>query len=221
MFFKHPWQDGLHWNLRTLEEMAAVKIHVFGHSFVHRLKRFISDSTNIRYDLGLRQSVLVQYSGFPGAKINTLHEHLDVIEDFAPDIVVLMIGTNDIYSEFNTPSDVASDIVTLVGKLVTKHRVQYVIVGQILHRAPAVFTRYPVDLEWFNCRVDATNQLISRFLEAKYPTQSRLWRFTGFWSTVAKQTVFARDGTHLTNDGQFKLFNNIRAAVIAVLNNLF
>ena len=67
---------------------------------MHRLKRFISDSTNIRYDLGLRQSVLVQYSGFPGSKVNTLHKHLDVIEDFAPDTVVLMIGTNDIIFGF-------------------------------------------------------------------------------------------------------------------------
>ena len=85
-------------------------------------------------------------------KKNTLHEHLYVIEYFASDIVVLMIGTNDIYSKFNTLSDVASDIVTLLGKLVTKHRVQYV---KDCHRAPAVFTRYAVDLEWFNSRVDA------------------------------------------------------------------
>ena len=95
---------------------------------MHRLKRFISDPTNLSYDLGLRQSVLVQYSGFPGTKINMLHEHFDVIEEFAPDIVVL-IGTNDIYSDFNTPSDVPSEIVCLKGKLVTKHRLQYVIVG--------------------------------------------------------------------------------------------
>ena len=49
-----------------------------------------------KFTLRLDGPPLIQYSGYPGAKIQDLHRHLDVVKDFAPDLVILVIGTNDL-----------------------------------------------------------------------------------------------------------------------------
>lgn len=161
---------------------------------------------------------MVQYSGYSGATVSILRQRLEVVYDFNPDIVVLVIGTNDIYRPDISPRSVAHSIVDLVDTLLFVAQVQKVIVLQVLHRlSPSVHTRYPVDVDWFNVRVDELNSLLMENLNKQEHNRSYLWRMKGFWSSACKHQNFSSDGCHLSNAGQLRLINNIRAAVVAAL----
>ncbi|KAH3816947.1 hypothetical protein DPMN_118472 [Dreissena polymorpha] len=109
------------------------KVYIFGHSFVKRLKDFIRDDPSLRYDLGLTGSPMIQCTGFPGATVDRFRNNLEDIVDFIPDIVVLVIGTNDIYDQNQSTLSVASAIRDFANTLLFVHGIQQVIVLQTLH----------------------------------------------------------------------------------------
>ena len=78
---------------------APTKIQLFGHSFVTRLKKFIREEPSLKFNLGLQGNPLVQFSGYSGATIETLSKKFEVVSDFAPDILIMLVGTNDIYNK--------------------------------------------------------------------------------------------------------------------------
>ncbi|KAH3703656.1 hypothetical protein DPMN_078697 [Dreissena polymorpha] len=47
-----------------------------------------------------------------------------------------------------------------------------------------------------------------------------LWRLKGFWTISSKERNFAKDGCHLSSQGQRQLYRNIRAAVVAVTKRI-
>jgi lysophospholipase L1-like esterase len=197
---------------------SAVKVQLFGHSFVRRLREFIKNGSNQRYDLNIQRNPLVQFSGISGATVPVLRQHLELVSDFSPDIVVLVIGTNDIFKSDVSPKSVACSITDLVDTLLFMIGVQKVIVLQVLHRCnPSIRSNYPVDVDWYNARVDELNSHLLEMLNHTTPKRSYLWRMKGFWSTACKQRNFATDGCHLSNSGQLRLISNIRAAVVAAL----
>ena len=96
----------------------------------------------------------MRYSGYSGATTSVLRGKINVVAD----IVVLVIGTNDIYDEAASPRGVARGIIDLVDSLLFVVGVGKVIVLQTLHHlSPSVFTRYPVDIVMYNTRVDEIN----------------------------------------------------------------
>ena len=196
----------------------ACKIQIFGHSFVKRLREFIRQSASIHFHMNLQGPPLVQYSGFPGASIKTLRDNLDVVADFGPDILVLVVGTIDIYNDRETPQTVAQGVCDLVDTLLFVTEVPKVIVLQTLHRvAPSIPTRYPVDDVKFNSKVDELNMLLIDRLNHTDHHRSYLWRMKGFWSPTCKHSNFAADGCHLSDAGQLRLISNVRAAIVAAL----
>jgi lysophospholipase L1-like esterase len=198
--------------------VKGLKVQLFGHSFVKRLKDYIQNDSSQRHDLNLQGNALVQYSGFPGATVKELRRHLEVVSDFSPDILVLIIGTIDIYNSDVTPESVARDIENLIDTLLFVIGVGKVIVLQVLHRqVPLSHTRYPVDVDWFNARVDNLNSHLIEMLNRTGHGRSYLWRMKGFWSPASKQQNFADDGCHLSSAGQLRLITNVRAAVVAAL----
>lgn len=194
------------------------KIQLFGHSFICRLRDFISGSDQVRFDLSLSGPPLIQYTGFPGASVQSLRDNIEDVLDFQPDIVILCVGTNDIYDARVSPRSVAQAIMDLVDTLLFVHNVSSVIVLQVLHRCrPTGRTRYPVDVDWFNSRVDELNMLLIDGLNTTAHHRSYLWRMKGFWSQDCKARHFAADGCHLSDSGQLRFLANIRAAVVAAL----
>ncbi|KAH3781566.1 hypothetical protein DPMN_159397 [Dreissena polymorpha] len=107
---------------------SALKVQLFGHSFVRHLKDFIRDDNTLRFDLNLQGHPLVQYSGFSGTRVDTLHDRLTVISDFEPEIVVLIIGTYDIYGSSCSIISVANKIEDQVRTLLFELNVRYVTV---------------------------------------------------------------------------------------------
>lgn len=196
----------------------AASIQIFGHSFVKRLKCFLHEQVQLRFNLNLSSSPLVQYSGYSGAVVGTLRSNLTDIVDFSPDIVVLLIGTNDLFNPEVTAVSLTSSILDLVDSLIFLCRVKKVVVCQILHRQPTSTGRYRVDTEWFNNRVDETNHLLSSRIQMLPHDHVIFWRLKGFWSQEATKQSFSLDGVHLSDVGQKKLYSNIRAAVVHTLN---
>ncbi|KAH3781510.1 hypothetical protein DPMN_159340 [Dreissena polymorpha] len=128
--------------------------------------------------------------------------HLEVVSDFSPDILVLIIGTIDIYNSDVTPESVARDIENLIDTLLFVIGVGKVIVLQVLHRQVSLsHTRYPVGVDWFNARVDDLNSHLIEMLNR-----------TGHGHG---QQNFADDDCHLSSAGKLRLITNVRAAVVA------
>lgn len=130
------------------------KVQLFGHSFVNRLKSFIKSSPELSYSFNLPpQDFLVQYTGFPGAKVQELRANLEHVSDFEPDLLIILIGTNDLY-HFDATST-ATYILDLVDTLQYILHVPKVVVCQTIYRVPAIgLSRYPVNVEGFSVKVD-------------------------------------------------------------------
>ncbi|XP_053389057.1 uncharacterized protein LOC128552080 [Mercenaria mercenaria] len=196
----------------------TLKIQLFGHSFVKRLKDFVINQEDFPSNLKLRANPLVQYSGFGAGHVHTLKQNLDVVRDFKPDLVILIIGTNDLSSIDKSPNTVSAAIMDLVDTLLFIEQVRSVIVFPILFRKlNSQHNRHTVDIPWFNDRVYETNALLeSKIKDCPYQ-RVRYWVPKGFWSDKALAEVISSDGVHLSYRGQQKLYNNIRAAVVAEL----
>lgn len=201
--------------------MAVPRVHICGHSFVKRLKTFIRESDHFHFNFGFTDPVLIQYSGFSGATIDTLRQHLEELVDFEANVVVLVIGTVDIYQTTCAPSSIVNHLHQLILDIKRSvPSVENILVCQILHRTlPSIPTRFPVDLDWYNKRVDETNLLLSKRLPAIRQVCCKLCRCTGFWSPSAKASAFHRDGVHLSKEGNRKLYHILKAAVSTILRS--
>ena len=111
------------------------KILIMGHSYITRLKSYIrEDPEQCTFTLNLDpQEVMIQYAGGGGDVASMRGKPMEVVQDFQPDIVLLQIGTNELYCNIHTPSSVSSAIVNLVDTLHHIYNVQFVAVLQILH----------------------------------------------------------------------------------------
>ena len=124
-----------------------------------------------------------------------------MVASFAPDIVILQLGTNDL-SRLN-PLVVGSSIEELVTILHDTHHVKLICVCQTLLGSDPVF----------NTRARAFNKYVKTFLEAL--PYVFFWGHRGFWNS--SQGFLARGGVHLNKQGQYKFYRSLRGAVLKSL----
>lgn len=136
-----------------------------------------------------------------------VHQTLEVVEDFSPDKVIVILGTNDIYKSHHPVEEIAGSFYDLVNSLLEMQGPSNVIVCQILHRLTP------------NERVDRLNQMLSTNLPYYFPGKAFLWRLKGCWSADSKTKNFAPYGCHLSREGQYCLLSNIRAAAVASIRH--
>ena len=91
-----------------LSAQDALKIQIFGHSFVKRLLEYIRQSDSWAFSLGLREPHLMQYSGYSGATTSVLglvvvrgwswqgHCPSDITSLFAVSVYALPGGYSDV-----------------------------------------------------------------------------------------------------------------------------
>lgn len=179
------------------------------------LRTFIRNDSELSFVFNLDPAqFMIQFAGFPGAVVGTLQTEqcLQYVRDFQPDIVLIFVGTCDIYKSSESPESVATQLYKLVEACRSVTPLRDIIVIQTLHRIPpSIPVKYPVDCHWFNARVDELNH---RLHESLPDHNSKLWRLKGFWSEASQLTVYADDGTHLSPLGNRKLFNSVRAAIV-------
>ena len=103
------------------------KALIIGHSFVKRLFRDIRVGFDARVNLqlGLTGTALVKWHGVGGRCVETLRSYdLGVIRSYAPEIVILELGTNDL--SHSRPEVVGSDIDDLVVLFLSHFKVRVV-----------------------------------------------------------------------------------------------
>ena len=112
-----------------------------------------------------------------------------MVESFAPHIVILQLGTNDL--SHLDPLVTAWAIEDLVGTLYEEHSVRQICVCQTLMRENDAA---------FNARVKALTKYVKVLLEPI--PYCFFWIDRRFWNT--SQRYFARDGVHLNKLGHYK-----------------
>ena len=108
---------------------------ILGHSFVKRLERDLRSHFDHRAHshFKLEGTVSVHLHGVGGRTVAKLRSFdLRVVEQIAPDILILEIGTNDLVD--TSPEVVGSEIESLVCLLVEKYKVRVVCVCHVIPR---------------------------------------------------------------------------------------
>ena len=79
--------------------MAPVRVLFLGHSFIRRLQDFLLRNFNTKTatNLSLEGDLVIRWHGIGGRTISQTKAYdLHVVEEFAPNIVILQLGTNDL-----------------------------------------------------------------------------------------------------------------------------
>jgi lysophospholipase L1-like esterase len=186
------------------------RIMILGHSFVRRLQQFVLRShSGLNANFNLSESVIVQWLGVGGRTVDKTRRYdMRVVRAFRPDIVLIQLGTNDLPTA--PPLQVGSDIEELVKLLHSHYNVKVVVVCQTLWRDSD---------QDFNNNVVALNQYSQVFLE--HLPFVLFWKHRGFWNT--RENIYLRDGVHLNDRGQVKLYRSFRGAIhqaLRLLNEL-
>ena len=184
--------------------MALPKMLILGHSFIRRLDNFVTANPNLDHNFSLGNIAKFKWHGVGGRTVaKTVKYDLPVIAAFAPDIVILQLGTNDL--SHLDPLVAGSSIEELVTTLHHEYNVRIVGVCQTLRGSDPVF----------NARVHALNKYLKTLLEPL--PYSFFWGHRGFWNS--SQDFLARDGVHLNRQGHFKFFRSLRGAVLRSLRS--
>lgn len=81
--------------------MAPLRILILGHSFIHRLHVFLRQNFNEVFarNLYIDGDLSIKWHGIGGRTISkVIRNDLGIVEKFAPEIVVIQLGTNDLSS---------------------------------------------------------------------------------------------------------------------------
>ena len=103
---------------------------------------------------------MVQHTGFPGARVQHLRENIDNIVDIEPDLLILIVGTNDLYDQ--TAESTAAIIFDLTDSIIFTLKVPQVVLCQTIYRVePTRLSRCPVNVVEFASKVESLNQSLN------------------------------------------------------------
>ena len=79
--------------------MPPILVLFLGHSFICRAHDFLRRNfkTHIAKKLSLDGDLLIRWHGIRGRTVSRTREYdLSVVEEFAPNVVIMQLGTNDL-----------------------------------------------------------------------------------------------------------------------------
>ena len=79
--------------------MPPIRVLILGHSFIRRVHDFLCRNFNahIAKNLSLDGDLLVRWHGIGDRTVSKTREYdLGVVEEFAPNVVIMQLGTNDL-----------------------------------------------------------------------------------------------------------------------------
>ena len=120
-----------------------------------RLKTVIANSVDFSFSLNLpADTSLVQHTGFTGARVQHLRDN---IVDIEPDLLMLIVGTNDLYDQ--TAETTAAII---FDSTIFTLNVPQVVLCQTIYRVePTRLSRCPVNVIEFASKVESLNQMLN------------------------------------------------------------
>ena len=114
-------------------EMAAPRVLVLGHSFIRRLRKYIYDTVGLEQNFNIKTPMTIEWHGVGGRTVETvLQFDTPLIKRFAPDIVIVQLGTNDLSSY--RPEKVGSLLHELAEILHDHYGVSVVCICQTIRR---------------------------------------------------------------------------------------
>lgn len=185
---------------------------ILGHSFVKRLKRDLRSHFDPRADgnFKLRGTVSVHLHGVGGRTVAKLRSFdLHVVEQIAPDVLILEIGSNDLVD--TSPEVVGSEIESLVCHLVEDFKVRVVCVCHVIPRG------YSYDqAASFANRVE----ILQQYLEVVLSPIPNVFCWAHRAFSHPGKDFYLPDGVHVNPAGQYHLYRSYRGAIFRALRLL-
>ena len=182
--------------------MPPICVLILGRSFIRHVKDFHCRNFNahIAKNLSLDGNLLIKWHGIGSRTVSKTTEYdLGVVEEFAPNVVLIQLGTNDLTTILAVQT--GSGIEDLCHLLYESYGAELICVCQTLYRK---------DASSFNKRVDLLTKYLKVVLE---PIPNVFyWHHRGFWR--CKSRFLARDGVHLNKMGHYKDFRSLRGPVL-------
>ncbi len=194
------------------------KVVIIGHSYVRRLAR-----TNFSMGFSEKNRTEVVLKGWIGNFRIALIKHVEGAVDWflldgTPDLVILILGTNDLVSDHATSAvDLATRLVE-VGKRFLRKGVPWVAIVEVLPRyGIQAFGRVPwmatdIAQDWFFARMVEFNARLKQL--AKCEPGIAYLRLKGL-HTYVKQ--FLEDGLHLSLEGRKRFVKALRKGAVVEL----
>lgn len=182
--------------------MAPTRVLILGHSFIHRLFSFLVAhfGRDFLENFNLGDDLIFKWHGIGGRTVaKTRQLDLGVVRSFAPDIVILQLGTNDLTAL--SAVETGSAIEDLVRLLYDSYSVKRICVCQTIYRENAPL---------FNNKANTLSKYLRVVLEPI--PYACYWKHRGFWNS--KSRFLHSDGVHLNNLGHFKLYRSLRGAIL-------
>ena len=191
---------------------AIPAVLVLGHSFVKRLKRDLHSQFDPRAvrSFNLTGTATVHLHGVGGrtvAKLRSLDLH--VVEQIAPDVVLLGIGTTDLVDA--RPEVVGSEIESLVCHLLEVYQVPVVGVCHVIPRGQS-----HDEAASFAERVE----ILQQYLEVVLSPIPKVFCWLHQVFSHPGKDFYMPDGVHLNTAGQYHLYRSYRGAILRALRLL-
>ena len=198
-----------------LHDTSPLRVLVLGHSFIRRTVKFI-DSNKSRYEnFNLRYSeAQVSFLGEGGATIASMlgkltTEEVDIVDIVRPELVIIQLGTKELSWHRVRPDTLGEEMKLLVAELLDR-RVKRVVICKTIKRGKKGM---PINMPHFNGRVTIYNQWIRNNLTQDPRVQ--VWNHRGFQMNIEKHVI--RDGVHMNNYGQLKIYRSYKGAILYYL----
>ena len=150
----------------------------------------------------------VEIFGTGGRTVDkTIRLDLDATRGIAPNVVVLEMGSKDVCDMDSDADTIASLLVVLTELLISKCKLQFIVVCQILPRKHPPFEEY-------NDRVRQLNALVSKAL--RRIKRAKFWYHRGLIYPLAD--IYLADGIHLNEGGNRALYKSYRGAILFALS---
>ena len=116
-------------------------------------------------------------------------------------VAIILCGSNDVADENLSPNSIACAL--YASAMYAVHAgAKNAMVIQLFQRKAL----------WFNQKVIKVNKELMKILYESEDDRVRLWRVKGLW--IDPEDIICIDGTHLNEDGQFKLFRAVRGCIL-------
>jgi len=179
-----------------------------GHSFVRRASQHASTSNQSNLNLPLAtHKVNFQFRG--GAHISDIMHLFRQAGNFNPSIVVIDIGTNDLFNSSSPSHSLAQQLFNTARHMVQQFGVRHVIILEVLPRT--TWGRFGAP-QSFVSRVFRFNSMVKSLVsQHKLSTPVSFWSHKGMAPNMSK---FISDGCHLNTLGMIKYLKSVRRAIL-------
>lgn len=193
------------------------RVLILGHSFVSRLQNAIhhgplSSCTRPTFDLDKCCEICMY--GVGGRTIEKLQRlDMGVVGRFQPDVLILEIGTNDL--SHTRPETVGSDIESFIQLVRRQFGVRVVGLCEVLNRK--IRNQHFFDGA-FNRQADLLRQYLHVVL-SDMPGVF-IWQHKSIILAEPELCLLSRDGVHLSDHGEYRLYRSYRGAILKALKLL-